>query len=168
MTAELAEATGQARDFQDFLDIQRRWANDAIFQVGAHMLRGRLKPVDASGPLSDIADTCLTSLLPEIKKEFADTHGHVPGGEMAVIAFGKLGSREMMPGSDLDLLFVYDSPRPTLSSPMAGALCRRDSITVGCASVLSARLQRQPAKAGCTRSICGCVPPGMPGRSHRR
>lgn len=116
MTAELAEATGQARDFQDFLDIQRRWANDAIFQVGAHMLRGRLKPVDASGPLSDIADTCLTSLLPEIKKEFADTHGHVPGGEMAVIAFGKLGSREMMPGSDLDLLFVYDSPSNTEQS----------------------------------------------------
>ena len=116
MTAELAEATGQARDFQDFLDIQRRWANDGIFQVGAHMLRGRLEPVDASGPLSDIADTCLTSLLPEIKREFADTHGHVPGGEMAVIAFGKLGSREMMPGSDLDLLFVYDSPSNTEQS----------------------------------------------------
>ena len=113
MARDLAEATGQARDFQDFLDIQRRWANDGIFQIGAHMLRGRLAPVDASAPLSDIADTCLRSLLPEIEKEFAETHGRVPGGEMAVVAFGKLGSREMTPGSDLDLLFVYDCPADT-------------------------------------------------------
>ena len=113
MAAILAEAAGQARDFQDFLDIQRRWANDGIFQIGAHMLRGRLTPVDASGPLSDIADTCLISLLPEIESEFAETHGRVPEGEMAVVAFGKLGSREMTPGSDLDLLFVYDCPPDT-------------------------------------------------------
>ena len=113
MTEELTEAVDQARDFQDFLDIQRRWANDRIFQIGAHMLRGRLSPVDASAPLSDIADTCLTSLLPEIEKEFADDHGRIPGGTMAVVAFGKLGSREMTPGSDLDLLFVYDCPPDT-------------------------------------------------------
>ena len=116
MAAELTESAEQARDFQNFLDIQRRWANDGIFQIGAHMLRGRLSPVDASGPLSDIADTCLISLLPEIEKEFAETHGRVPGGEMAVVAFGKLGSREMTPGSDLDLLFVYDCPPDTVES----------------------------------------------------
>lgn len=116
MTAELSDAARQARDFQDFLDIQRRWANDGIFQIGAHMLRGRLAPVDASGPLSDIADTCLVSLLPEIEREFAETHGRIPGGEMAVVAFGKLGSREMTPGSDLDLLFVYDCPPDTVES----------------------------------------------------
>ncbi|PPR09488.1 MAG: Glutamate-ammonia-ligase adenylyltransferase [Alphaproteobacteria bacterium MarineAlpha11_Bin1] len=110
MMTGLAEATSKARDFQDLLDIQRRWANDGIFQIGAHMLRGRLAPVDASIPLSDIADTCLTSLLPEIEKNFAEMHGKVPGGKIAVIAFGKLGSREMTPGSDLDLLFVYDCP----------------------------------------------------------
>ena len=35
MTAELAEATGQARDFQDFR-YTAALGNDAIFQVGAH------------------------------------------------------------------------------------------------------------------------------------
>lgn len=110
MAAELAEAGEQARDFQDFLDIERRWANDKVFQIGAHMLRGRLSPVDASGPLSDIADTCLTALLPEIERTFSEDHGKVPGGTMAVVAFGKLGSREMTVGSDLDLMFVYDCP----------------------------------------------------------
>ena len=110
MALELGETGEQARDFQDFLDIERRWANDKIFQIGVHTLRGRLSPVDASGPLSDVADTCLTALLPEIERTFAEDHGKVPGGTMAVVAFGKLGSREMTVSSDLDLMFVYDCP----------------------------------------------------------
>src|SRR5690606_38415144 len=35
-------------------------------------------------------------------------HGQVPGGAAAIIAFGRLGSREMTAGSDLDLIVVYD------------------------------------------------------------
>tara|TARA_R110000868_G_scaffold1253_4_gene9689 strand:+ start:11111 stop:14071 length:2961 start_codon:yes stop_codon:yes gene_type:complete len=116
MAAELAEACEQAPDFQDFLDIQRRWANDKVFQVGAHMLRGRLSPVEASAPLSDVADSCLSALLPEIERTFEEDHGTVPGGMVAVIAFGKLGSREMTVGSDLDLMFIYDCPPETTQS----------------------------------------------------
>ena len=116
MAAELAEACEQAPDFQDFLDIQRRWANDKVFQVGAHMLRGRLSPVEASAPLSDVADSCLSALLPEIERTFEEDHGTIPGGMVAVIAFGKLGSREMTVGSDLDLMFIYDCPPETTQS----------------------------------------------------
>lgn len=134
MRESLADAMTQARDFQDCLDIQRRWANDRIFQIGVHMLRGRLSPVDASGPLSDVADSCLSALLPSIHAEFAEQHGRVPGGEMAVVAFGKLGSREMTVGSDLDLLFVYDvpdgvsesdGPRPLTPGQYYARLCQR-------------------------------------------
>ncbi|MAI49372.1 MAG: bifunctional [glutamate--ammonia ligase]-adenylyl-L-tyrosine phosphorylase/[glutamate--ammonia-ligase] adenylyltransferase [Rhodospirillaceae bacterium] len=116
MGEELSDAGEQARDFQDFLDIERRWANDKVFQIGAHMLRGRLTPVAASGPLSDVADTCLKALLPEIERIFSEDHGKVPGGTMAVVAFGKLGSREMTVSSDLDLMFVYDCPSNVIES----------------------------------------------------
>ncbi|MEE2996152.1 MAG: bifunctional [glutamine synthetase] adenylyltransferase/[glutamine synthetase]-adenylyl-L-tyrosine phosphorylase [Pseudomonadota bacterium] len=122
MVRSLADAAGEARDFQEFMDIQRRWANDGIFQIGAHMLRGRLAPVDASLPLSDIADTCLISLLPEIGREFERDHGRIPGGMVAVVALGKLGSREMTPGSDLDLLMVYECPPGVLRSDGARPL----------------------------------------------
>ena len=130
----LEAATGQARDLEDFLDIQRRWANDSIFQIGVHMLRGHLTPVEASGPLSDIADTCLKCLLPEIERDFAGDHGRVPDATMAIVALGKLGSREMTPGSDLDLLFVYDCPtgveksdgkRPLSPGHYYSRLCQR-------------------------------------------
>ena len=134
MRADFAEASKQARDFQDFLDIQRRWANDRIFQIGMHMLRGRLPPVDASEPLTDVADICLGALLPAVVDEFAETHGRVPGGMLAVVGFGKLGSREMSVGSDLDLLFVYDvpagvdqsdGPKPLTPGQYYARLCQR-------------------------------------------
>ena len=134
MRSELDESMRQARDFQDFLDVERRWANDRKFQIGAHMLRGRLSPSDASGPLSDVADISLAALLPVIEAEFAENHGRIPGGEIAVVAFGKLGSREMTLGSDLDLLFVYDvppdapdsdGPKPLAPGQYYARLCQR-------------------------------------------
>ena len=44
MKAELADEALRARDLQDFLDAERRWANDKIFHIGVHMLRGLLFP----------------------------------------------------------------------------------------------------------------------------
>jgi glutamate-ammonia-ligase adenylyltransferase len=66
----------------------------------------------ATGPiLSNIAETVVGTLWPKVEAEFAGPggdHGYLNGGEMAIIAFGKLGGHELMPESDLDLVFVYD------------------------------------------------------------
>jgi glutamate-ammonia-ligase adenylyltransferase len=43
-------------------------------------------------------------------------HGRVKGGEIVIVALGKLGGREMSATSDLDLLFVYDCPEDAMSS----------------------------------------------------
>src|SRR6202035_2560760 len=37
-------------------------------------------------------------------------HGAVPGGAFAIVAMGRLGSREMTLASDLDLILIYDAP----------------------------------------------------------
>jgi [glutamine synthetase] adenylyltransferase / [glutamine synthetase]-adenylyl-L-tyrosine phosphorylase len=44
-----------------------------------------------------------------VKREFARSYGIIPGGQFAVIALGKLGSRETTFGSDIDLVIVYDA-----------------------------------------------------------
>ena len=108
MRAQLAEAAAQAPDIQDLLGAVRRWANDRMFQIGVHALRGLLSPVDAARPLSDIADACIGALMPRLTEAFAARHGRIAGGAAAVAAFGELGSREMTLGSELDLLFIYD------------------------------------------------------------
>ena len=131
MAQQLSSAS---EDIHDLLIDERRWANDSVFQVGMHMLRGLLSPVEAGRPLSDIADTCLMRLMPAIKAEFESVHGMVPGGRIAVIAFGKLGSREMTISSDLDLLFLYDhrgdvtqsdGRRPLAPGHYYSRMCRR-------------------------------------------
>ncbi len=134
MASQLAEATGRAQDLQDVLDEVRRWANDKVFQIGVHLLEGMLTPVEASRPLSDIADACIAALLPTVEGEFEAEHGRIPGGSFAVVAFGKLGSREMTVSSDLDLMFLYDQSgseaasdgrKPLPATQYYARLCRR-------------------------------------------
>ena len=107
LIAEFDTALDQAKDFQDVLDILRRQVNDHQFQTGVRILRRHTTPDDAGPALSDIADTALRSLYPRLLAEFTGQHGHMAGGDMAIVALGKFGGREMTIGSDLDLLFVY-------------------------------------------------------------
>jgi glutamate-ammonia-ligase adenylyltransferase len=110
LASELRLALEQARDFQDHLDIGRRWKREREFQVGVRLLRG-LDSIDATGTaLADIADGSLIALQDAVEREFARSHGGVPGGGLCLIALGKLGGREMTVTSDLDLIFLYDAP----------------------------------------------------------
>ncbi len=106
---ELDAALAQARDFQDVLDLARRWANDRRFQAGVHILRHKSGVDEAGRALSDIADAVLVGLLRPVLDELARTHGRVPGPGLAVLAMGKLGAREMTVASDLDLIFIYET-----------------------------------------------------------
>jgi len=108
LAASFQETIDEARDFQDVLDLTRRWANDRKFQIGVNILHDATN-VDGSGrALSDIADTVLRGLQGPVLEELARTHGRLPGAGLAVMALGKLGGRQMTVSSDLDLVFLYD------------------------------------------------------------
>ncbi len=107
---------------EEALDIGRRWAHDRQFQVGVQLLRGYLTPRGASAALSNIADAALKALYPVVEADFARNHGRFPGAGMLCMALGKLGSREMTPTSDLDLILVYDVPEGIDSSDGAKPL----------------------------------------------
>ena len=116
LAEELTTALTEAQDLQDVLEMTRRWANDRRFQVGVHILRHK-GDVDASGrALSDIAEVALRGLYGPVVEDLARTHGHLPGSGLAVVALGKLGSREMTVSSDLDLVFLYDLPPGNVQS----------------------------------------------------
>src|SRR3712207_8750276 len=42
------------------------------------------------------------------RSAFAAEHGTVPGGSIAILGLGRLGTRELTAGSDLDLVVIYD------------------------------------------------------------
>ncbi len=105
---DLRQQLRRSEYLEDSLNICRRWTHDHRFQVGVHRLQGLIKPADASGALSDIAQTVLQLLYPAVEADFSRIHGRVEAASLAVLALGKLGSREMTASSDLDLVFIYD------------------------------------------------------------
>lgn len=113
---DLDHALQQAGDFQDVLDIVRRWTNEHKFQVGVQSLRGVTDGTSAGPTLSAIAETAITLTWQAVETEFIQQHGEVAGGGLALLALGKLGGREMTHRSDLDLVFVYDHDKDATGS----------------------------------------------------
>ncbi|WP_051284258.1 bifunctional [glutamine synthetase] adenylyltransferase/[glutamine synthetase]-adenylyl-L-tyrosine phosphorylase [Nisaea denitrificans] len=113
LTSELERDLKRATFYEDVLDISRRWINDQRFLVGIQVMQGRVPASRAAICLSDIVDAGISVLLPRVEAEFAKQHGRIPDcplPALAVIAYGKLGARELSAGSDLDLVFLYDAP----------------------------------------------------------
>jgi glutamate-ammonia-ligase adenylyltransferase len=97
-----------ARHIEEAMEAARRLVLEGKFEIDAAAMEGALD-VDAAGEArSALADAAITGLLPHINGEFAERYGKVKGGALAVVALGKLGGREMLPGSDLDLILIYD------------------------------------------------------------
>ena len=106
----LSHALSQVRDYEGALDAARRLAKEQIFRVGVQVIEGAAQANEAGPALTNIAEAIIAGLLPVVEGELAAGAGEMPGGQFAVIAMGKLGGREMTAGSDLDLIFVYDTP----------------------------------------------------------
>lgn len=107
---ELTEHLARVDYMEGKLDAVRRWNHDRRFQVGVQILRGMIEPRAAARALSDLADATLEGLYPAVRDDYRSLHGDIPGAEAAVIALGKLGSQELTPASDLDLIFIYRLP----------------------------------------------------------
>ncbi|MEY4708121.1 MAG: hypothetical protein RJB58_1844 [Pseudomonadota bacterium] len=96
--------------YEEVLDAARRFTREAIFRVGVQIVEGAARADQAGPALTDIAETVIASLLPRVEDEIAAAHGRIKGAGFAVVAMGKLGGREMTASSDLDLVFIYDTP----------------------------------------------------------
>ncbi|MGY9062217.1 MAG: bifunctional [glutamine synthetase] adenylyltransferase/[glutamine synthetase]-adenylyl-L-tyrosine phosphorylase [Rhodospirillales bacterium] len=105
---DLSQQLDRSKYLEEALNICRHWTNDHRFQIGVQRVQGLIGLKEASGALSDIAQAALQGLYPRVEAEFVKNHGHVAGSSLAVLALGKLGSREMTASSDLDLVFIYD------------------------------------------------------------
>ncbi|MGH7122441.1 MAG: bifunctional [glutamine synthetase] adenylyltransferase/[glutamine synthetase]-adenylyl-L-tyrosine phosphorylase [Acetobacteraceae bacterium] len=106
----LAARLAPISDFEDAIDELRSFVQTQGFRISVATLEGRLDADAAGIARAAIADAALAALLPRVLADFARRFGRVPGGRMAVIALGKAGGREMMAGSDLDLMLIYDHP----------------------------------------------------------
>ncbi|WP_265515651.1 bifunctional [glutamine synthetase] adenylyltransferase/[glutamine synthetase]-adenylyl-L-tyrosine phosphorylase [Nitratireductor luteus] len=96
------------RAFEEVLDRLRIFAAEQKFLIGMRLLTGGIDAERAGKAFSDLADLTIAAAFDAVSEEFALTHGRVPGGRAAILGMGKLGSRELTAGSDVDLILLYD------------------------------------------------------------
>ena len=122
MRAQLDAIAEKAPMIDDFVGEARTWAEQRTFQLGAHMASGVILPTDAARPLTDILEACLASLMAPAKAAFAEEHGSIRDGQVALVGLGAAGRREFSAGGRLELMFVCDhEPGPMQAGDMAPA-----------------------------------------------
>ena len=103
---EIVAEAERAPGFEAAMDAVRRIWREQAFRVGVQIMSGAAAPEAAGLGFADLADACVRGLAPAALKETERLGGRFPG-QVAVLALGKLGSREMTATSDLDLMTIY-------------------------------------------------------------
>ena len=93
-------------DEEKLLDTLRRAHHAEVFRILVRDVEGELTVEQVADDLSALADAVLDTAVrwcwARLKQRHRDTTG------LAVIAYGKLGGKELGYGSDLDVVFLYD------------------------------------------------------------
>lgn len=104
LRARLAAADGPEQQ----MDLLRHAQHAEVFRILLIDLAGQLSVEHVSDRLSELADAVLDVTIEVVWSQLAKRHRDVP--RFAVIAYGKLGGKELGYASDLDLIFLYDDP----------------------------------------------------------
>ncbi len=115
----MAMALRGVEGFEAAMDAVRRAHREQAFRVGVQVMSGTASAQTAGRAFADLADLCIEALAAAALAE-TERLGGAFDGEVAVVALGKCGSREMSAGSDLDLMTLYRSNDPAGMSAVKG------------------------------------------------
>lgn len=76
-------------------------------RIAVAVLQSTMSAFEARSALSQLAESLVQATLVLSQLEMETRHGHLPGPELAVIAYGSLGANALGFDSDLDLIFLY-------------------------------------------------------------
>jgi len=125
LSARLAATLADAYSYEEFLDRLRLFGQESLFLIGTRILSGTVSAQQASTAFADVAEGIVHTVHALVTDRFAAQHGEIKGQETAILAMGRLGSREMTASSDLDLILLYDfdpeHPDSDGARPLQGA-----------------------------------------------
>jgi [glutamine synthetase] adenylyltransferase / [glutamine synthetase]-adenylyl-L-tyrosine phosphorylase len=120
--------SGEAGE-EALLDTLRRAHHAEVFRTLVRDVEGTLSVEQVADDLSALADALLDCALRWAWAHLRQRHRETP--RLAVIAYGKLGGKELGYGSDLDLVFLFDDedgqdgPDPYRAAEVYGAFARK-------------------------------------------
>ncbi|HEY3695574.1 bifunctional [glutamine synthetase] adenylyltransferase/[glutamine synthetase]-adenylyl-L-tyrosine phosphorylase [Phenylobacterium sp.] len=112
-------AAASAADFEAAMDVVRRIHREHAFRIGVQVMSGSASAAAAGRAFAGLGDLCIQALGPAALAEAERLGGAFPG-QVAVVALGKAGSREMSASSDLDLMTLYRAGAPHAASEVKG------------------------------------------------
>jgi len=77
-------------------------------RISVAVLQSTMSVYQARAALSQLAQSLVQATLDLSQLEMESRHGHLPGPDLAVIAYGSLGACALGFDSDLDLIFLYE------------------------------------------------------------
>lgn len=98
---------------EDLLNLLRRAHHSEVFLTLARDVAGHLSVEQVADDLSQLADALLDLSVRWVWDHMPNKHCEVP--KLGIMAYGKLGGKELGYGGDLDLVFVYDDDHPQAS-----------------------------------------------------
>jgi glutamate-ammonia-ligase adenylyltransferase len=104
-------------DVEQQMNLMRDTQHQITFQLLAQDLEGVLTVEKLADQLSALADLMLAETLHRVWPlvQPRGRTGPLPDPHFAIIAYGKLGGKEIGYASDLDLVFLYDDPQEEAS-----------------------------------------------------
>jgi glutamate-ammonia-ligase adenylyltransferase len=108
LSARLAATLKDATSYEEFLDRLRLFGQESLFLIGTRILSGTVSAQQASVAFADVAEGIVHTVHGLVTDRFAAQYGRIKDQETAIVAMGRLGSREMTASSDLDLILLYD------------------------------------------------------------
>ena len=117
------EAAGMLRArrgeaYDAFLDRVRRIVGERRFALGVQLIAGHRDPLELTEGYAAMAEGAIVAIAEAATAEFEAQHGRIAGGELLVLALGRLGGMALTHASDLDLIFLYTGDQ---DSPSNGA-----------------------------------------------
>jgi glutamate-ammonia-ligase adenylyltransferase len=108
LSMRLAATLEDAGSYEEFLDRLRLFGRESLFLIGTRILSGTVSAQQASVAFADVAEGIVQTVHGLVVEQFAAQYGRIKGQQTAILAMGRLGSREMTAASDLDLILLYD------------------------------------------------------------
>jgi glutamate-ammonia-ligase adenylyltransferase len=125
LSRRLEATLTDANSYEEFLDRLRLFGQESLFLIGTRILSGTVSAQQAGTAFADVAEGIVDTVHGLAIERFAEQHGRIAGQQTAIVAMGRLGSREMTAASDLDLILLYDfdpeHPDSDGSRPLHGA-----------------------------------------------
>jgi glutamate-ammonia-ligase adenylyltransferase len=108
--AERLRSAMNGEPYDRALDRARRLIAERRFALGVQLIAAHADPLDLAMGYSNVAEGTIVAMADLALDEFAAAHGRIAGGELMILALGRLGGRALTHASDLDIIYVYDAP----------------------------------------------------------